>query len=91
MLYGILLLLLSALKIQGAVDMLRLRKDNWAFAAGSALVCVVAALFTLLNPFGVRRLVWVLVSIALIAEAVLDAFAVFFRKKAKDAAPKPEK
>lgn len=90
-LYGILLLLLSALKIQGAVDMMRLKKDNWVFAAGGALVCVVAALFTLLNPFGVRRLVWALVSVALIAEAVLDAFAVFFRKKAKDAAPKPEK
>ena len=71
--------------------MLRLAKDNWVFAAGSALVCVVAALFTLLNPFGARRLVWVLVSIALIAEAVLDVLAVFFRKKAKSAEPKPEK
>ena len=89
--FPLLTVLLSALKIQGAVDMLRLAKDNWVFAAGSALVCVVAALFTLLNPFGARRLVWALVSVALIAEAVLDVLAVFFRKKAKSAEPKPEK
>lgn len=83
-LYGILLLLLSALKIQLAVDMLRMKKESWVFAGGSALVSVAASLFTLLNPFGVRRLVWVLVSLALIGEAVLDVLAVFFKRKKKE-------
>ena len=90
-LYGILLLLLSTLKVQTAVDMLRLHRENWVFAAGSALLCVAAALFTLLNPFGTRTLVWVLMGIALIGEAVLDVLAVFFKRKATDAEPKAER
>ncbi len=81
MLYGLLLLVLSALKVQFAVDMLRLKKQNWLFSAISAAVSVVIAVFVLVNPFGATTLIWVTMGLTLIADAVLDALCLFYRKK----------
>lgn len=82
MLYGVLLLIMSAAKIQIFVDMIRLKHANWLFAAISAALSLLLAVVVLANPFDTTAVVWMLISIALIAEAVLDILAVFFKKKA---------
>lgn len=78
-LYGILLLVMSAAKIQLAVDMLRLKRENWLFAAISAAVSTAAAIVVLLNPFETTTVIWILMALSLIAEAVLDILTVFFK------------
>lgn len=81
MFYGLLLLILSAAKVQVAVDMLRLKRPNWQWAAGSALVSVLLSAVVLINPFETTAVVFMLMAIALITEAVLDVLAVFFKRR----------
>ena len=81
MLYGILLLIMSAAKVQIFVDMVRLKKPNRLFSAISAALSVLLAVIVLLYPFETTAVVWMIIAIVLIAQAVLDVLSVFFKKR----------
>ena len=81
MLYGVLLLIMSAAKVQLFVDMVRLKNTNWLFAAIGAALSVLLAVIVLVNPFETTAIVWMIIALSLIAEAVLDVLAVFFKRK----------
>ncbi len=79
MLYGVLFFLLAALKLQWTADFLRFHKYQWLFALlSSALACGTAALI-FLNPAWVSAMLGTLIPIVLIAEAVLDVLALFYK------------
>ena len=72
LLYGLAVLLTGVVKIQMAVDMLRLGSRRWYFGALGALITVVFALIILLNPFEAMQVLWNFIGIVLIIEGVLD-------------------
>ncbi len=79
MLYGVLFFLLAALKLQWTADFLRFHKHQWLFALlSSALACVTAAL-VFRNPVWISDVLATLIPIALIAEAILDVLALFYK------------
>lgn len=80
-LYGVLLLMMSAAKVQVFVDMLRLRRENWGYAAVSAGVSLLLSVLVLINPFETTAVVFTLIGVTLLAEAVLDVLSVFMKKR----------
>jgi len=78
--YGVALLTLSAEKIQWSVNLLRWQKPYWYVTGISAVLTVVMAILMLLNPFP-EQIIWIVIGIALIVEAVLDMVALSFAGK----------
>lgn len=71
-LYGIILLIVSAQKIQWSVDMKRMKKKYWHLAAVSGVVSLGFAAITMLNPFRTTELLWQILGVVLGIEAVAD-------------------
>ena len=82
-LYGVIILMMGFSKIQWAVDMLRMKKENWFLAAIGALLSVIFALVILMNPFHSTKVLWTFVGISLILEAVVDIMALVSCNKGK--------
>lgn len=80
--YGVSILLVGIVRIQWAVDLLRLKRQRWPLATISAVITVAAAAVILLNPFESTALLWMFTGIALLAEAAADlvVLAVMHRK-----------
>lgn len=72
MLYGVVILFTGLSKIQLAVDMLRLKKGKWYWAAINAAVSILCAIIILGNPFTSTSVLWIFTGCSLIAEAVID-------------------
>ena len=71
-LYGIILLIVSAQKIQWSVDMKRMKKKYWHLAAVSGVVSLGFAVITMINPFRTTQLLWQILGVVLGIEAVAD-------------------
>lgn len=83
--YGVLLLVTGLVKIQWAVDLLRMKKGRWFLAAVSAVISIVCAVVILRNPFTSSAVLWIFTGISLIVEAVLDLVTLFLNNgKRKD-------
>lgn len=78
--YGVSLLILSAEKIQWSINLLRWQKPYWYVTGINAVLTVVMSIFMLLNPFP-DQIIWIVMGIALVAEAILDMVALFFSGK----------
>ena len=79
-LYGVGVLMLAIVKVQLAVDRLRL-KEEWIMSAVSAALALLFALVILLNPFATTKAMWMFIGIGLIVEAVVDALPLAQRWK----------
>lgn len=82
-LYGAGLMLVGFVKIQRAVDMLRMKREMWFIAAISAALSLAAAGIVLVNPFESATVLWVLIGLTLVAEAACDLLSVFLKKKTR--------
>lgn len=82
--FGAGLLLISLFKVQKAVDMLRMKRDKWFLAAISAATALAAAVLVFVNPFESALLLWIIIGVTLIAEAVLDLLSIFMRMRRKE-------
>lgn len=71
-LYGIILLIVSAQKIQWSVDMKRMKKKYWHLAAVSGVVSLGFVVITMINPFRTTQLLWQILGVVLGIEAVAD-------------------
>lgn len=71
-LYGIIILITGAGKVQWTVDLLRMKSEKWFWAAINAAVAVIGAVIILCNPFDSVKVLWTVIAVSLIAEAVLD-------------------
>lgn len=83
MLYGAAILITGIARIQWTVDMLRVKNNQWRWAAASAALAVVFAVIILLNPFATTAVLWVFVGVSLIVEAVVDAISIIFTRHAR--------
>ena len=82
--YGILILVTGISKVQLAVDMLRLKNQNWSWAAINAAISIVCAIVILKSPFISVSVLWVFTGASLITEGVLDIVTIIMRKKNPD-------
>lgn len=76
MLYGAAMLLASFIRLQWTVDALRMKKDSWTWIGLCAALSLVFSVLILFNPFASVNILWMFVSISLIAEAVMDMMTV---------------
>lgn len=82
--YGVIILFMGVAKIQWAVDMLRMKKQNWFLAAIASGLCMAIAIIILMSPFESTLFFWRFIAVALIVEAVLDILALVFAKRKKE-------
>lgn len=71
-LYGILILFSGVIKIQWAVDSVRLGRSRWYYSVISAVASVIFGVLTIVNPFATRQVLWTFVAVSLIVSAALD-------------------
>lgn len=76
--YGVIILLTGIMRIQWAVDMLRMKKEQWYMAAIGALISLVLSGFILFNPFNSTVFLWRFVAVSLIIGAVIDLIVLIF-------------
>ena len=81
MLYGVLILVTGASKLQQAIDMVRVRQRYWFVALIGAILTLLFAVLILLNPFASTAVLWSFIGITLIVEAVMDVATFIFAKK----------
>ncbi len=78
LLYAVVILMTGLIRVQWAVDSLRLGKRPWYWHAVGAALAVVFAVVIMLNPFAATNFMWTFVALSLIAEAVIDILTLVF-------------
>ncbi len=78
--YGVGTLISGFVKLQWAVDMLRLKIKKWGLTAIGAVLTIACALVILGNPFRTTAILWMFAGAALILEAVVDLVATILAK-----------
>ena len=81
LLYGVVMLMLSLLRIQHTVDALRMKNPGWIWLALSAAVSLALAVMILLNPFSSVNVLWMVAALSLIAEGVVDILSIVYAGK----------
>lgn len=82
-LYGVVILVIGLFKLEETVDMLRLKREKWYFAALSAVISLVCGALIITKPFATAQMLWTFIGISFIVEAVFDVADVFFGNKEK--------
>lgn len=80
-LYGLIILFTGIMRIQWAVDMMRIKKEQWQMAGVGAAVSIVLAAVILLNPFKTTVVLWRFVAVSMIIGAVIDLVILVFIKQ----------
>ena len=84
--YGVVILITGITKVQWTLDMIRLKRSKWFWAAISAAVSIVCGITVISNPFSTTAVLWMFIGISLIVEAVLDMIgSIFGNRLRKDA------
>lgn len=71
-LYGIVTLVIGVGKVQMAVDMIRMKRKKWTWAAVNAVISLACAFVILKTPFASTAILWLFTGAALTAEGILD-------------------
>ena len=77
-LYGVVILLTGLTKLQWTVDIIRMKRSGWIWAAVGAFVTVLCGGVILANPFQTVVALWVFIGVSLIVEAVIDIVSAFY-------------
>lgn len=77
-LYGIVILITGIVRVQWAVDMLRMKTGRWFLTALGAVLSLAFGLIILLNPFSWTEFLWTFVGISLIVNAIFDICTALF-------------
>lgn len=78
LLYGVGILIAGITKLQWTVDMIRMKRSRWFFAAISAVASILCGLVIVGSPFASTAAVWMFIGISLIVEAGFDMIGGFF-------------
>lgn len=78
LIYGVMILVAGITKLQWMVDMIRMKRRRWFFAAISAVASILCGVVVVSNPFASTAAVWMFIGISLIAEAVFDMIGSLF-------------
>ena len=85
--YGTVVTATAFMKLQMAVDALRIKRPMWYLMAISCLVSAIAAVLLYRNPFGGENAAWIVLGIMLIVIAGLDlGYFIMGRVKRKEEA-----
>ena len=87
--YGIALLIVGAIKFQQGFDRLRFHLPYWYLTVINALIAIVISVLILIDPFKAMEMLWRIVAVALIVEAILDLAAIITGIKAGPAPSGP--
>lgn len=77
--YGVGILIVGMIKLQWAVDALRLRNGSWLFSLIGGALSIILGLIIAFNPL-TPQIVWIFVGVTLIITGALDGVAAFFGK-----------
>lgn len=80
-LYGVVILFTGIMRVQWAVDMMRIKKEQWQMAGIGAAVSIMLSAIILLNPFKSTVALWRFVAISMIIGAVIDLVILVFIKQ----------
>lgn len=84
--YGVLILVTGLVKFQWTVDIIRLKRRNWLWAAVSAAISILCGVVIITSPFDTTAVLWMFTGISLIVEAVLDMIGAIFGNRGKEPA-----
>ncbi len=76
--FGLVILFTGIVRIQWAVDMLRMKNKRWYLAFIGAVLALVFAGFILCNPFKTTEILWKFIAVTMIINAVIDLVALIF-------------
>ena len=80
-LYGLLQILISFRKLQGATDAFRTKQQFWYLRAISAGITLLFGLLIVLNPNMTFMSIWVFTGITLLVEGIFDGVALALQQK----------
>lgn len=78
LIYGVVILVAGITKLQWMVDMIRMKRRRWFFAAISAGTSILCGIAIVSNPFASTAAVWMFIGISLIVEAIFDMIGGIF-------------
>lgn len=81
--YGIVILITGITKVQWTVDMIRLKRRKWFWAAISAAISIICGITIITSPFSTTAVLWMFIGISLIVEAALDLISSIFGNREK--------
>lgn len=76
--YGVITLVVGAVKIEAAFDMMRLKNKNWLWLGLSALITIICAVVIMANPFATTKVLWTFAGVSLVVEGLIDLICAFF-------------
>ena len=85
--YGVVILVTGLTKLQWMIDMIRMKRSRWLFAAISAAISIICGIVIIGSPFSTARVLWMFIGISLIVEAVFDIISGIFGNREKREAP----
>ena len=81
--YGVVILVAGITKLQWTVDIIRMKRSKWFWAAISAAISIVCGVVIITSPFSTTAVLWMFIGISLIVEAVFDMIGSIFGNREK--------
>lgn len=76
--YGVVILITGITKVQWTMDVIRMKRSKWFWAAISAAISIACGVVIITNPFSTTAVLWMFIGISLIVEAVFDMIGSIF-------------
>ena len=83
--YGVVILITGITKVQWTIDIIRMKRSKWFWAAISAAISIVCGVVIITSPFSTTAVLWMYIGISLIVEAVFDMIGSIFGNREKTA------
>jgi len=83
--YGVVILITGITKLQWTIDIIRMKRSKWLWAAISAAVSILCGIVIITSPFSTTAVLWMFIGISLIVEAVFDMIGSIFGNREKKA------
>jgi len=83
LMYGVVILITGITKVQWTVDIIRMKRSKWFWAAISAAISILCGIVIITSPFSTTAVLWMFIGISLIVEAVFDMIGSIFGNREK--------
>ena len=83
--YGVVILVTGITKLQWTMDIIRMKRSKWLWAAISAAISILCGVVIITSPFSTTAVLWMFIGISLIVEALFDMIGSIFGNREKKA------
>jgi len=83
LMYGVVILITGITKVQWTVDIIRMKRSKWFWAAISAAISILCGIVIITSPFSTTAVLWMFIGISLIVEAVFDMIGSIYGNREK--------